>query len=113
MTQHSRRSPPNDHLFASGHNDETTLGLSSAPTPLLDPRVTDILDYLQHGFSAYPFNPKLDTPFILELAFDFDRFNLLEQIKTFRWYYDDNLSRLGNPRAALRRWMARAWDRFT
>ena len=43
---------------------------------------------------------------------DFPDVNLLEQIKTFRWYYDDDLSRLGNHRAALRRWMVRCWDRL-
>lgn len=109
MAQQNRRLLPNDTLLASEPNDRNP-GFSAEP--LLDPRVADILDYLQHGFSGYPFNPKLDTAFILELASDFDRLNLLEQIKTFRWYYDDNLSRVGNPRAALRRWMARAWDRF-
>ena len=61
----------------------------------------------------YPFNRKLDTAFIVELAADFERVNLLEQTKTFRWYYDDDLSRVGNPRAALRRWMVRAHNRFS
>lgn len=78
----------------------------------LEPRVADVLDYLQHQFSSYPFNPKLDTDFVIELAGDFQDLNLLEQIKTFRWYYDDDVSKVGNPRAALRRWMARTWDRF-
>ena len=84
---------------------------SSATTPL-DPHILDILNYLEHGFPKYPFDQKLDTAFILELAGDFQQLDLLEQIKTFRWYYNDDLSRLGNPRAALRRWMARAWDRY-
>lgn len=78
----------------------------------LEPRVADALNYLEHQFSSYPFNPRLDTAFIAELAADFQDLNLLEQIKTFRWYYDDDLSRVGNPRAALRRWMARTRDRF-
>lgn len=78
----------------------------------LEPRVADVLDYLQHQFSNYPFNPKLDTDFVIELAGDFQDLNLLEQVKTFRWYYDDDVSKVGNPRAALRRWMARTWDRF-
>ena len=112
MTQHNRRSPPNDAL-ASARQDKATIDFSSTPSIQLDHRVTDVVDYLQHGFSAYPFNRKLDTAFILELAADFERVNLLEQTKTFRWYYDDDLSRVGNPRAALRRWMARAHDRFT
>ena len=111
MTQHNRHPPPGDAL-ASKRQDNTTIDFSSTPTLQHDHRITDLLDYLQHRFSAYPFNRKLDTAFILELAADFERVNLLEQIKPFRWYYDDDLSRLGNPRAALQRWMARAQDRF-
>jgi len=64
--------------------------------------------------TAFPPIPSIENStlsFILELAADFERVNLLEQTKTFRWYYDDDLSRVGNPRAALRRWMARAYDR--
>ena len=110
MSQHSRRSPGNDTL-ASVPQDKTTIDFSSTPSLHLDHRVTDVVDYLQHGFPAYPFNRKLDTAFILELAADFERVDLLEQTKTFRWYYDDDLSRVGNPRAALRRWMARAHER--
>lgn len=87
----------------------TALSQSSLPP---EPRVADVLNYLEHHFSSYPFNPSLDNPFVIELAADFQDLNLLEQIKTFRWYYDDDLSKFGNPRAALRRWMARTWDRF-
>ena len=112
MTQHNRHPHPAD-TSASARAETTTSNFSSTPSLQLDHRVTDVLDYLQHGFAAYPFNRKLDTSFILELAADFERVNLLEQTKTFRWYYDDDISRVGNPRAALRRWMARAHDRFT
>jgi hypothetical protein len=91
-----------------GDNPMTQLSQSSLP---LEPRIADVLDYLQHQFSNYPFNPRLDTNFIIELAADFQDLNLLEQIKTFRWYYDDDLSKVGNARAALRRWMARTWIR--
>jgi hypothetical protein len=89
-----------------------TMKDSSVVAPVLDRDTADVLEYLENHFSAYPFNRKLDTAFITELAADFQDVNLLEQIKTFRWYYDDDLSRLGNPRAALRRWMVRCWDRF-
>ena len=85
---------------------------SSVVVPVVDRDTADVLEYLENHFSMYPFNRKLDTAFITELAGDFHDVNLLEQIKTFRWYYDDDLSRLGNPRAALRRWMVRCWDRF-
>ncbi len=112
MTQHNRHPPPAD-ASASTKAKTTTSDFSSTPSLQLDHRVTDVLDYLQHGFAAYPFNRKLDYAFILELAADFEQVNLLEQIKTFRWYYDDDLSRVGNPRAALRRWMVRAHNRFS
>ncbi len=84
----------------------------SVIVPVVDRDTADVLEYLENHFSTYPFNRKLDTAFITELAADFQDVNLLEQIKTFRWYYDDDLSRLGNSRAALRRWMVRCWDRF-
>ncbi len=80
--------------------------------PVADSETEEVLEYLENHFSTYPFNRKLDTAFITELAADFHDVNLLEQVKTFRWYYDDDLSRVGNPRAALRRWMVRCWDRF-
>jgi hypothetical protein len=89
-----------------------TMKDSSVVVPVVDRDTADVLEYLENHFSTYPFNRKLDTVFIAELAADFHDVNLLEQIKTFRWYYDDDLSRLGNPRAALRRWMVRCWDRF-
>ena len=78
MTQHNRHPPPGDAL-ASKRQDNTTIDFSSTPTLQHDHRITDLLDYLQHRFSAYPFNRKLDTAFILELAADFERVNLLEQ----------------------------------
>ena len=53
----------------------TQLSQSSLP---LEPRVANALDYLQHQFSNYPFNPRLDTDFIIELAGDFQTLNLLE-----------------------------------
>ena len=71
MTQHNRHPPPGDAL-ASKRQDNTTIDFSSTPTLQHDHRITDLLDYLQHRFSAYPFNRKLDTAFILELAADFE-----------------------------------------
>jgi hypothetical protein len=85
---------------------------SSTQLQLVDHATAEVLDYLENHLTAYPFNRKLDTDFIVELASDFERLDLLEQIKTFRWFYDDDLSRVSNPRAALRRWMVRSWERF-
>ncbi len=111
MTENNRPTQTHKTLPAARPNNNTSLDFSSSSCSPLDRRVTDLLDYLQHDFSGYPFNRTLDTNFILELAADFERINLLEQTKTFRWYYDDDISRVGNPRAALRRWMARAYNR--
>lgn len=68
-----------------------------------------ILDYLQHQLPDYPFDLSLDSPFVDELTADFDSVNILEQIKTFRWYYDNQpVQRLKNVRIALRRWISNA-----
>ena len=68
-----------------------------------------ILAYLREHLPDYPFNPRLDDPFIAELASDFPDVDILEEIKTFRWYYDNApLSRVKNVRVALRRWIANA-----
>ena len=38
--------------------------------------------------------------------------DILEEIKTFRWYYDNEpVQRFKNIRVALRRWLARAHNR--
>ena len=56
---------------------------------------------------AYPFDPQLDAVFVEELIADFADFDILEEAKTFRWYYNNcPASRLKNLRAGLRRWIA-------
>lgn len=66
-----------------------------------------ILAYLQTQMPAYPFDPQLDTVFVEELIADFAEFNILEEAKTFRWYYNNcPANRLKNLRAGLRRWIA-------
>jgi hypothetical protein len=79
----------------------------------LDPDVVGpILDYLQHHLAGYPFDVAVDTPFVEELARDFPDLDILEEIKAFRWYYEDSpLSRVRKPRVALRRWLANARPR--
>ena len=68
---------------------------------------TDILAYLQNQLPDYPAKPELDVPFLDELVNDFPDVNILEQIKTFRWYYDNRpLAYVKNVRVALRRWIA-------
>jgi hypothetical protein len=68
---------------------------------------SDILAYLENQLPDYPANPDLDTPFLDELVHDFPDVNILEQIKAFRWYYDNSPSAyVKNVRVALRRWIA-------
>jgi hypothetical protein len=72
----------------------------------------DILGYLQHQMPAYPFDPKLDEEFVRELITDFDDLDILEETKTFRWYYHNRpVERFKNVRVGLRRWIANAWTR--
>jgi len=71
-----------------------------------------ILEYLEHLVPNYPFNRRLDCEFITELMVDFPGLDVLEEVKTFRWYYDSEpASQAGNPRAALRRWIANVRSR--
>ena len=68
-----------------------------------------ILAYLQEQLPDYPYRADLDTGFVAELAADFPDVDILEEIKTFRWYYDNApLARVKNIRVALRRWIANA-----
>ena len=73
-----------------------------------------ILAYLQSQMPAYPFDPNLDDEFVHELIQDFDDLNILEETKTFRWYYNNRpAARFKNVRVGLRRWIANAWTRRT
>ena len=81
-------------------------------TEALDPERLAILDYLEHHLAAYLFDPELDARFVEELLHDFPHLDVLEQIKAFRWYYDDAPFTEGKkPRVSLRRWLANARPR--
>ena len=68
-----------------------------------------LLHYLQYQLPAYPFDLKVDAEFVRELLDDFDHLDLLEETKTFRWYYNNQpVQRLPNVRVGLRRWLANA-----
>jgi hypothetical protein len=44
-----------------------------------------------------------------ELLDDFPDVDILEEVKAFRWYYENQpLARIRSPRVALRRWIANA-----
>jgi len=71
-----------------------------------------ILDYLQQQLPEYPFEPVLDDLFVRELAQDFSEVDILEEIKAFRWYYDnDPVTKVSNVRIAIRRWVSKAYSR--
>jgi hypothetical protein len=85
--------------------------LAATPLPLAtcDPRVAAILSYLESHLPDYPFDPDIDAPFVEELAADFPAVDILDQIKSFRWYYDNQpLAHAKKPRLKLRRWISGA-----
>jgi len=66
-----------------------------------------ILGYLQERLPGYPFDITADADFVDELLEDFPNANVLEEIKTFRWYHDNvPAARVKNLRIAIRRWVA-------
>jgi hypothetical protein len=68
-----------------------------------------ILAYLQGQMPTYPFDPRLDAEFVDELLADFRDLDILEETKTFRWYYHNRPGdRFKNVRVGLRRWIATA-----
>ena len=80
-----------------------------SPDMFFDNSPETILAYLQELLPGYPYRADLDAAFIGELAADFPDVDILEEIKSFRWYYDNApLSRVENVRVALRRWIANA-----
>lgn len=93
---------------------ETSPKFAPASTALPDRELTlsTILDYLERHLPGYGFVRSVDSLFVKELLEDFPSVDLLEEIKTYRWYYDNQpLSRMKNQRAMLRRWIAKARPR--
>jgi len=100
----------NGVLFA-GQVDLETLGsheaLNANSRSHRDSMMAASLEYLEYQIPNYPFERRLDKLFVTELLADFPDVDLLEEIKTFRWYHDsDPVARVANPRVALRRWMS-------
>ncbi len=76
-------------------------------------KTTEILAYLKDRIPSYPYNPKIDNDFVHELVHDFGHLEILEEIKAFRWYYDnDPVKKVSNVRLSLRRWLGNARDRY-
>lgn len=80
-----------------------TLTKDALPSDM-DPAVADVLIHLREKLPGYPFQLALDTLFVRELLEDFPDIDVLEEVKTFRWYYDHELAKK-NHRASIRRWM--------
>ena len=78
------------------------------PPPASPAPATAILHYLQHQLPNWPFEPDLDAEFIDELLRDYPHLNVLEEIKVLRWYHNNAPPWGRQPRAYLRRWIARA-----
>lgn len=74
-------------------------------TPTLPLRAASILDYLRDHLAEYPFDPDLDRAFVEELLDDFDHLDVLEEIKRYRWFHDDQTP-TDRARLALRKWLA-------
>ena len=85
--------------------DRRTCVSTDTLPPGVDPLATDVLLYLRDKLPSYDFQLHLDTEFVRELLVDFPNVDVLEEIKTFRWYYDRELGKK-NLRASIRRWMA-------
>ncbi len=95
-------------------NSETSLklDLTRAARPDRELTLSVILDYLERRVPGYGFIRSVDSLFVEELLDDFPSVDILEEIKTYRWYYDNEpLSRMKNQRAILRRWIAKARPR--
>ena len=82
---------------------QPTLSIDALPADM-DPVVADVLIYLREKLPGYPFQLALDTLFVGELLEDFLDIDVLEEVKTYRWYYDHELGKK-NHRASIRRWM--------
>ena len=77
-----------------------------------EPMESAILNYLEHELPDYHFDGQIDMPFVLELLTDFPEIDTLEEIKNFRWYYDNApLAGTSAQRLCIRRWIARGAGR--
>lgn len=71
--------------------------------------IDHILEYLER-IPGYPYKQNVDSPFVQELIQDFPELNLIEEIKDFRWYYDNQpAQRVKNIRLSIRRWLTNSW----
>ena len=77
------------------------------------PGCSEVLAYLKDRIPSYPFNPKIDNDFVDELVDDFANIDIIDELKAFRWYYDNEpVAKVSNVRLSIRRWIANAKDRY-
>jgi hypothetical protein len=70
-----------------------------------------LMAYLER-IPGYGFEPRIDADFVEELLEDFAVLDVLEEVKSFRWYHDNQpAEHVKNVRLALRRWLARTLER--
>ncbi len=73
--------------------------------------IDDLMAYLKR-IPGYGFEPKIDADFAEELLEDFAALDVLEEVKSFRWYHDNRPAKhVKSVRLALRRWLARTLTR--
>jgi hypothetical protein len=73
-------------------------------------QAASILSYLRDRLPGYPYDDCADPDFVDELLEDFPHTDVLEQIKAFRWFHDnDPAARVSNFRVAIRRWVANGY----
>jgi hypothetical protein len=71
-------------------------------------RLLQVLSYLETSLPGYPFDDEIDNDFVGELLSDFPNIDILDEIKAFRWYYNNKpAAQASTIRLALRRWVAR------
>lgn len=92
--------PTSDPQLLYPHLSETPSGVEVT--------LDAILSYLERDLPNYPFDARLDAPFVREILTDYPGLDVLEEIKMLRWYYNNRPPFDRQPRAYVRRWMARA-----
>lgn len=70
-----------------------------------------LVKYFQR-IPGYAFDPQIDHDFADELLEDFAVLDVLEEVKSFRWYHDNRpAEKVKSVRLGLRRWLARTLER--
>lgn len=82
--------------------------MTAAKTRVVPTASQAVLAYLQDRMPAYPFDATIDGEFVRELTEDFTDIDILEETKSFRWFYCQQPPQRRGVRVSLRRWLANA-----